>query len=182
MRSNFWKRSINMDYLKQFSIPFKGMLDGLHEYEFELGEEFFNHFKESPIGKAQIQARLLADKQANLMTVDLHIKGSMLTGCDRCLADIQLDLKADHQLVLKKSEGESDDPELYYIHPDASEWNIAELLYEYSCLSIPLVKEINCQKMNNPPCNQEILKRIQKEENILDENPVWDELKRLNLK
>lgn len=182
MRSNFWKRSLTMDFLKQFSIPFKGMLDGLHQYEFELDEAFFRYFKESPIEKAKIHTIILADKQGSLMTVELEIKGSMITDCDRCLSQINLPLDARFNLILKKAEGESDDPELYHIHPDASEWQIADLLYEYSCLSIPIIKEIDCSQMKNPPCNQEILKRIQNQETNLDVNPIWEDLKRLDLK
>ncbi|NOT36785.1 MAG: hypothetical protein HOP11_05360 [Saprospiraceae bacterium] len=171
-----------MDYLKQYSIPFKGMLDGLHEYEFKLGNDFFKRFNESPIQDAEIQAIIQADKQGSLMSVELQIQGSMRTGCDRCLSEIELELKANYQFVLKRSEGESDDPDLFFIQPDASEWLIADVLYEYSCLSIPIVKEIDCSSMKNPPCNQEVLQRIQKEENNPESNPLWDELRRLNLK
>ncbi|MCC6816233.1 MAG: hypothetical protein IT267_07475 [Saprospiraceae bacterium] len=171
-----------MDYLKQFSIPFKGILDGLHEYEFELDQTFFEHFEGSPIDKSKITILMKAEKQSSLMSIELFIKGWMLTFCDRCLTEIKIPLESSYQLIVKKAEGESTDPELYHIHPDTSQWMVAELLYEYSCLSVPIIKAMDCGSLQNPPCNMDILNRIQKEENNLEQNPILEELKRLNLK
>lgn len=179
MRSNFWKRSFIMDYLKQFSIPYRGMLDGVHEYNFELDDEFFRHFEASPIQKAKIEARLLADKQASLVTVNLTIEGVMQANCDRCLADIQLPLNGRYQLILKRAEGNPDDPDLFYIGSEESEWKVAEVLYEYACLSIPFSKTIDCSNLIPRPCNMEVLVKIQNEENDSEPNPIWDELRKL---
>jgi len=37
-----------MQALRQFSIPFKGLKDGIHEYKFEINESFYKAFEEAP--------------------------------------------------------------------------------------------------------------------------------------
>lgn len=169
-----------MDYLKQFSIPFKGMLDGSHEYSFSLDQDFFSRFEASPFQKGHIHADLFADKQGSLMNIDLEIRGSILTECDRCLAEIDLPIVGSYHFILKKANGISEDPDLYYIKPEDSEWNIATVLYEYTCLSIPFSKSIDCELKDPSPCNKDVLNRLQQEETNSEINPMWDELKKLN--
>ena len=171
-----------MDYLKQFSIPFKGMLDGVHQYGFDLEEDFFSRFPESPIGKCRLRADFQTDKQGSIMTVDLRISGTAVLPCDRCLADIDLPVRGDYRLILKQAVGTPDDPDLYFIGPDDHEWNIAEVLYEYSCLSVPMSRRIECESMDPAPCNREVLGKFEEDKENFEQNPLWDELKKLNLK
>ncbi|MEP7197015.1 MAG: hypothetical protein ABI851_10880 [Saprospiraceae bacterium] len=171
-----------MDYLKQFSLPFKGMTDGSHEYRFELDSRFFDHFSESPIQKSQIDVLIQAEKQGSYLTVDFIISGLMMTGCDRCLAEINLPINGRYHFIIKKALGESEDPDLIFVNPDTTEWLIADLLYEFSCLSIPISKEIECSRLENPPCDFDVLNRIQKETEKAEDNSIWEDLKRLNIK
>ncbi|HMW37783.1 MAG TPA: DUF177 domain-containing protein [Saprospiraceae bacterium] len=171
-----------MDYLKQFSIPFKGMLDGVHHYTFELDEDFFRRFPASPFGPCNIQTDLNTDKQGSLMTVNINVTGSAMVNCDRCLAEISLPVAGSYQIIVKQATGTSDDPDLFLISPEENEWNIAELIYEYCCLSLPMSRTINCGEMNPAPCNREVLSKITEDKVNLEGNALWDELKKLNLK
>jgi uncharacterized protein len=168
-----------MDFLKQFAIPIKGLLDGCHQYEFLLDDEFFKHFEASPIERAHLVVKLDLDKQVELLVMGLNIKGYIPTACDRCLADIDLPIDKSYKVVVKRAEGISDDPDLVHLAPDAHELPIGELLYDYACLSVPLIKRFDCSGLTEPPCNQEVLKYIQKEEKTKEINPIWDELKKL---
>ena len=168
-----------MDFLKQFAIPIKGLLDGYHQYEFLLDDEFFKHFEASPIERAHLVVKLNLDKQVELLVMGLNIKGYIPTACDRCLADIDLPIDKSYKVVVKRAEGISDDPVLVHLAPDAHELPIGELLYDYACLSVPLIKRFDCSGLAEPPCNQEVLKYIQKEEKTKEINPIWDELKKL---
>ena len=168
-----------MDFLKQFAIPVKGLLDGSHQYEFRLEDEFFKHFEASPIDRAQLVVKLNLDKQVDLLVMNLNIKWFIPTSCDRCLADIQLPIDKSYKLVVKRAEGLSDDPDLVHLAPDAHELAFGELLYDYACLSVPLIKRFDCSSLAEPPCNLEVLKYIQKEEKTKERNPIWDELKKL---
>ncbi len=171
-----------MDYLKQFSIPFKGMLDGIHNYSFEVNEVFFNRFPDSQINQAEIVAEFKTDKQGAIMTVELDINGRVKLPCDRCLSEIFIPISESYQLILKMASETAEDPDLYYLDPNETEWNVAELIYEYSCLSIPYSKLTDCQNMTPVPCNQDVLNKLWTDQEITEQNPIWDELKNLNLK
>lgn len=84
-----------------------------------------------------------------------------------------------NQFVLgysEKGEGDDIDPDLIVISEEAHEWNIAHLIYDYICLSIPFRKTIDCKKLSPSPCDQEILKKIQNY-GPSEDNSVWDVLK-----
>jgi len=168
-----------MSFLKQFVIPFKGLLDGHHEYEFHLDAQFFKEFEASPIHESDLTANVRLNKHLDLMTVQLKLEGWVRETCDRCLADINLPLTRTYDLVFKREEGESEDPDLILLSPDAHEFSLAGILYEYACLSVPLSKIYNCAKSVPKPCNEDVLKHISTEIDINDSNPIWDVLKNI---
>ena len=175
LQSEFWKRSF-MDPFRIYSIPIRGLYDGLHRYEFEIGEDFFRLFEASPIGEGSFHVAMDIDKNKDLSTVSFSINGWMREVCDRCLVDIRLPVVSSCSAILKKGEGDDIDPDLIYIPEEAHEWNIAHLIYDYICLSIPFRKTIDCKKLSPSPCDQEILKKIQNY-GPSEDNSVWDVLK-----
>ncbi len=165
-----------MDPFQIYSIPIRGLNTGLHHYDFEIGEDFFRLFEASPIREGGFHVAMDLDKQQDLSTVLFSIKGWMRDSCDRCLADIRLPITSSYSAILKKGEGDDIDPDLIVISEEAHEWNIAHLIYDYICLSIPFRKTIDCKKLSPSPCDQEILKKIQNY-GPSEDNSVWDVLK-----
>ena len=168
-----------MSFLKQFVIPYRGLLDGHHHYEFLLDDEFFSHFEDSLIRQARFKAMVTLDKQGDLMTLHLQIEGEIDSTCDRCLAPIALPVNKSFDLIVKRAAGESDDPDLIYISPESHEFSLAGLLYEYACLAVPLTRSFDCSGLDPRPCNLDVLKYIQSGEGSDDPHPAWDVLKNI---
>ncbi|MBK9270749.1 MAG: DUF177 domain-containing protein [Saprospiraceae bacterium] len=168
-----------MPFLKQFVIPLKGLLDGQHQYQFRLDKEFFIHFESSPIQESDIVVSIDLDKHLDLMTVRMTITGWVKETCDRCLAEIKLPVSRIYDLVIKKSEGESEDPDLILLNPEAHEFSFASLLYEYACLAVPLSKVFACEEVDPKPCNEDVLKYIKAESDSQKDDSVWDVLKNI---
>jgi uncharacterized protein len=169
-----------MDSLREFSIPLRSLSNGLHAFRWKLDERFFRNFEGSPLDNGNFEIEAVLDKEDDLSTVQLKIKGSYHSNCDRCLAEIDIPVNKEHQFYIKTGVGVSDDPDLVLISPDATELRMADVLYDYVCLSLPLTQVTDCEKMKVRPCNMEVLKRIQNEEGLHSDTSVWESLKNLN--
>lgn len=161
-----------------YNIPVRGLQSGLHHFEFDLDKSFFKHFEESLIEEGHFKVKLDLDKHQDHNVLVFSILGKIKTNCDRCLAEIELPVKAKQTIILKTGDGPEDDPELVYMHEDAHEFNVAKLIYEYVCLSVPIIKAYDCEKEKNPPCDQNVLAYFKKEEKNSDSG-VWDVLKNI---
>lgn len=144
-----------------FSLPYTGMKDGLHKYTFVAGDEFLSHFPDSPIQKGDFTIRVSVDKRPGLSDLNFDISGRMATACDRCTADIQLPVYGSYQLVVKTGQENADDVEVIYIREDQPTLDLTQVIYEFICLSIPMVRVYACEDENPKVCNQEVLSKLQ---------------------
>ena len=102
----FFKTKI-LSYLKQFILPVKGMSLGISSFEYEIGKTFFEQFENSEIEQAKIHLNLDVNKQSRMLVLDFKINGTILTQCDRCLDNFNLEIN-DRQTMYVKFGNESD--------------------------------------------------------------------------
>lgn len=169
-----------MDPFKVYSIPLKSLRNGLHKYQWELGNSFFKYFEHSPIKKGHFNLEMSLDKQDDLSVIQLDINGDYQTICDRCLANIRMPVQRHHQIYVKTVNEQLQDPDLICIAHDALELKLAEVFYEYICLSLPLSQTMFCEGLENPPCDFEVLKRLKSADDHETDNSIWDELKKFD--
>jgi uncharacterized protein len=149
------------DVLRPFTIPIKGLKNGLHEFDFEIDKAFFEAFEDSPIQDGAFEVHLDFDKRDNLFELTFDFDGSYPTECDRCLADIRLHIGDTQHLKVKLThEPLEEDAEVVYLSLDADELNVAKYIYEFICLAMPMVKTYDCENDETPPCDFEMLKRL----------------------
>lgn len=180
-----------MNGLIPFSLPIKGLRNGVHEFQYEVGAEFFAEFPESPVQDGKLSLKVILDKQPTLFVLDFNFSGTVRTDCDRCLAEIDLPIADRQQLIVKLSEeNEVEDAEVIYIHPESSELNVGTFAYEFIILAIPMTRSYDCAADNYRQCNQDMLQLLSK--NLIEdtgaqdnpekaENPIWSALKDLNI-
>lgn len=178
-----------MGNLKEFSLPIKGLKNGVHEFNFNIASDFFKKFENTPIEKGDFDVHLTFDKRDSFFELVFDIEGTIGTECDRCTADISLPVSDSQYLTVKYSiEEREEDAEVVYISPEASEFNVAKYIYEFICLAIPFHKAYDCENDDPRPCDFDVLNRInsdttpsvQDEKNTQSEkkNP-FDDLKNL---
>lgn len=178
-----------MDALVPFSIPVSGLRDGEHNYHFDIDRDFFAAFEASPIEEGAVTVDLVFDKRPSHYVLEFSIQGTVRTDCDRCLAAIDLPISSEERLLVKFSENrESEEADVIYISPDAEQFQVAQYVYEYVLLAVPIIKVYDCQLTQPLPCNEELLNRLaaestgeaatgaEKEDQI--SNPIWEELKK----
>jgi uncharacterized metal-binding protein YceD (DUF177 family) len=172
-----------MDPLIEFTIPIRGLGDGIHQFEYQIEDSFFSHFEASPVPGGKIHMAVSLEKKPNLYTLYFDFSGTVRTSCDRCLAAIDLPIEGRERMLVKVSnETESPDPEVVFLSPEADRLELAPLVYEFIILAIPLIKVFDCESTELPPCNQEMLDRLEQpeQEEAPEENPIWEELRKFN--
>jgi len=170
-----------MKAFRQFSIPIKGLSIGLTDFNFEIDNQFFESFEDSPIKEGKFDVKTILDKRADMLIFTFDFKGSFKTECDRCLANIDLPISNQEDLIVKYSEEAEEDAEVVYIVRESSEFNVAKYIYEYICLSMPVTNIYDCEEEEETVCDLKMLDYLdQKEEEAEKEdsaNPFRDALK-----
>lgn len=175
-----------MKGLREFQIPFVGLKIGVHEFLYELDKKFFEHFQDSPISDCAVKVKLEFDKKETLFVLNFFIDGNVSVECDRCLAPYQKEIFGDFTCYVKFAENPEEipeDDEIIFIKRDESIINIAQLVYEYVVLCLPIQK-IPCKEPGKDErCNQEVLKYLnpnEENQNVPTIDPRWEALKKLN--
>ena len=167
-----------MDTFSMYSLPLQGLNYGVRQFTYQLDEEFFGLFEDSPIANCDIQAMLTFDKRPSMLVLTFEFLGKAETDCDRCLASIFVPVKGTHQLHVKFTEDEieNNDEDVIFLSPKTSEFNVAPYLYEFSILSLPFLNQIDCQNEEEPPCNFETLDVLEKQREEGQQKSPWDAL------
>ena len=177
-----------MKGLREFEIPYVGLRVGVHNFDYEIDSKFFEHFEESPIKDCKLHVKLEFEKKETFFVLNFFIYGLVKTECDRCLEPFNKSIFGDFTLYIKFSEDPlqlSDEDEVLFISRDETIIDVAQLVYEYINLCLP-IRKLGCEKPGEEPqCNKEVLKFILDSENERrdkkegDVDPRWAALKNL---
>jgi uncharacterized metal-binding protein YceD (DUF177 family) len=172
-----------MNVLDHFSVPYKGLGNGIHHLNFNVDSAFFKEFEESHIDNGNFDVDVELDKRQDHSILLFSIKGKTKTSCDRCLSKIQLPIVGSFELHIKAGENEGSNDEIMFIHPDTSIINLAQVVYEFILLSIPIIKIYDCEDDTDPPCDFDVLDKLDEREEESDDKQgnVWDTLNDLDL-
>lgn len=175
-----------MNSRRTFDIAFVGLKAGIHEFEYEINDRFFVEYQEQDFRNCTAHVKLSLDKKNGFMLLKFEVGGKLEVTCDRCGNDLPLDLWDEFSIVVKIVEDpeqmneQEEDPDVYYISKGASHLRVADWIYEFINLSIPMQRMCTEDKIGGPHCNKEVLAMLKK----LDardqpvENPVWKGLEK----
>ena len=177
-----------MKDLKEFTIPFKGLKIGKHQFEFELNNKFFEHFEYDEFNKSLIKLNVQLEKMSTLMEFTLDFRGHVNVACDVTNEPYDQDVFGTYQFVVKFGEEENNENEDLLILPHGSyEVNIQQFIYESVVLSLPL-RRVH-PGVADGSLKSDILEKLEElspetskeQETEEDENtdPRWDSLKKL---
>ncbi len=170
-----------MDALPRFLIPVKGLGNEIHEFDFQVDNEFFSNFEESPIKKGQFSVKMTFDKRPDMIVLGFDFEGSIQTECDRCLEEMKFPIEGQHNLLVKyATEDQPEEADIVYIGLETQQINVAKYIYEYICLDIPMIKTHD-SAIDVQECDPEMLKYLDQnsEPEEKSENTIWDALKDL---
>jgi uncharacterized metal-binding protein YceD (DUF177 family) len=178
-----------MSHRREFEIAFVGLKPGIHEYNYEIRDKFFEVFRQQDFKNCIASVKLLLDKKSNFMLLKFEVGGKLEVICDRCNNNLPIELWEEFNLTVKMVEEpelmnkQEDDPDVYYISRGESHLDVANWIYEFINLSIPMHKTCSFEKMDGPYCNKgamDVLKKMEPELNKKDKktNPIWKGLEK----
>lgn len=176
-----------MNRRREFEIAFVGLKPGVHEFQYDIDDSFFEEFQQQDFKNCRAHVKVLLDKKGSFMQLRFEIGGTLEVICDRCSNNLPLDLWDEFVVTVKLAENpeqmneEEDDPDMYYIANSESHLDVANWIYEFINLSIPMQKVCEFEKMDGPYCNpdvKEMLQKLEPEEKKPEENPIWKGLEK----
>ncbi len=178
---HFFKITV-MKELREYQIPFIGLKNEVHHFNYEIDERFFANFEESLVKRAKVFIDISFDKKDRLFILNFDVSGSIETDCDRCGETFNLPIHGNYSLYVKIGEMPTDnsiDEDVIWIAEGASVLDVAESIYDFIHLSIPMKKTHLNKTDGTLGCNQEILKKLGLHDDQQEADPRWDILKSL---
>ncbi len=170
---------------KEFAIPFSGLKQGKHEFEYKIKNEFFESFEYDDINGADISLSVTLNKMSTMLELEMYAKGTVNVNCDITNEPFDQKITSSLELVVKFGDEYNDENDEILIVPHGEhQINIAQYVYEMLVLAIP-------QKRVHPGVEDgtleseviDKLKELQpkevKENKGNNTDPRWDALKKL---
>ncbi|MBL7726715.1 MAG: DUF177 domain-containing protein [Dinghuibacter sp.] len=172
---------------REFEIAFVGLKPGVHEYDYEINDKFFEAYQQQDFSNCRAKVKVLLDKHPSFMVLKFEVGGSIEVVCDRCGNNLPLQLWDEFNIVVKLTDqpdsmnNDEEDPDVYYIARTESHLHLQDWIYEFINLSIPMQKMCSESEMGGPHCNLkalEMLKNMNIENNPSDTG-IWKGLDKL---
>ncbi|HKL35702.1 MAG TPA: DUF177 domain-containing protein [Salegentibacter sp.] len=175
-----------MRNLAAYTIPFVGLKLGKHQFEYEIDNEFFEHFEYDDLNSSNVKIDLLLEKKTTMMELTFKASGSVNVNCDITNEPYDQPIEGSLFLVIKFGDEFNDENEDLLILPHGEfEVNVQQYIYELIVLSIPL-KRVH-PGVEDGTLDSEVLDKLEElsisnNENKSDEDeidPRWNKLKNL---
>jgi uncharacterized metal-binding protein YceD (DUF177 family) len=167
---------------RMYEIAFVGLRAGVHEFSYELDNQFFKDKGAQDTENIEANVKLLLDKNTGFMLLKFIVGGKAEVSCDRCGNPLTADLWDEFNMVVKLTEdpeemnNTEEDADVFYISRTESHINVEDWLYEFVMLSIPLQKMCGNDAEGHSLCNEEVLKKLEEMKAATDEhnaNNIW---------
>lgn len=175
-----------MNYLSQYTIPFSGLSEGKHQFDFSVDDKFFSEFETSEVEKGNLSVAVELEKRSTYLKLTFTISGNVTLTCDRCLEEFDYPLESTRELLVKFSEKElEDEAELIYLHPNDFQVDIAQYIYEFVILSLPIRRVHPVGEAGESLCNPLMIKKLEElrhkpGQSGEPEDPRWNALKNIS--
>lgn len=178
-----------MKDLKKFDISFIGLKDGVHQFDYNIGKEFFDFFNYEEFYNSNVNVSLSFLKKPTLFELNFTFSGSLEVACDITNELYQQPIEDTMFLIVKfGDEFNNENDELLIIPHSDYKLNIAQYIYEAIVLAVP-IKKVH-PGVEDGTLKSEILDKLNEfkikdnntEENHLDVDsnnidPRWNKLK-----
>ncbi len=127
-----------MDVTKAYSIAYKGLKNGRHEFAFEVDGSLFEAFENPEIHDGACKVTVALTRSETMLRAEVAIEGYVVVACDRCLEDCRVPVAFAGELLVKFSDEIRDyDGEVLWLSPAETEVDLSQYIYESIVLSLP---------------------------------------------
>lgn len=143
-----------------YEINLVALHEGVTEFDFKIGDEFFNPEDSGRVLGADVDVHLKVSKRPESYRLEFAFDGELRAACDRCLDAVPLEVSEDYAAVVRHGEdydtaetGEGD--ELMIIPESATSLDVAPIIRDTLLLIIPM----RCVHPEGE-CNEEMTSRL----------------------
>lgn len=174
-----------MKPMKEYIIPFIGLKVGNHDFEYKIGQTFFDYFEYEDFNEVKVNVDVSLNKKSTLLELHFEISGYVNINCDVTNEPYNQNIENSFDLVVKFGQEYNDENIDILILPHGEyEINIQQYIYELVVLAVP-AKRIH-PGVEDGTLSSEILDKLEelspketKEEANKDIDPRWNTLKKL---
>ncbi len=174
--------------LSKYDINIQGLEEKVHTLEFEGDDKFFGAFEQSFIKKGNFKAIVKLNKNSALIQLDFAITATIELTCDRSLELFDEEVEVEEKYIYKFGDRHEEiTDEIEMIPYGAATINIAQHIYDFICVSLPM-KKLH-PKFREDDIDEEglLVYTSEKEEETSDEpkeqeiDPRWAALNKLRM-
>ena len=122
----------------EFRLQLKNIPEGVQEFEYHLGKQFFVNMESADIHDADLTVRLTVTHKHDIYNLAFHVTGTVTLICDRCLDDLIHPIDATYDIAVKYGDDYSETDELLII-PESENWlNVSYMIFDTASLAIPV--------------------------------------------
>lgn len=157
-----------MGHRREFEIAFVGLKPGVHEYNYEVEDKFFADFQQPEFTNCHAHVKMFLEKNTSFLMLRFEVGGKVDVICDRCGNILTMDLWDEFNMIVKLVENpdemneNEEDPDIFYISRTESHLHVANWIYEFVSLTVPMQKMCTVEEMGGPQCNKEVLEMLKK--------------------
>ena len=179
---SFNLKCLELKKLKDFFIAYKGLSIGVHKYDFDINDKFFEEIEYSEFSKGSLIVGLSLEKQERMIILHFSIKGNVVVQCDRCLEEMDYPVDVEETLYVKFGDNKDEETDEILILPETEyQLDISRLINEYITLAMP-IRHVHGDDENGVSlCNVEALKMLEKLSERHTTDPRWEKLKNIKL-
>ena len=148
-----------------YTISFKGLSLGSHVFDWVLDGSFFALYEMSEIGNASIDVQLTLVKHSRFFELNFVLDGWAEVSCDRCLDPLKLEIRSEPRMFVRfdehASEDDSDDDDVIVLPYGEDQLDVAQYLYEYAHLSLPIRRVHPDDVGGQSACNAEMISKLE---------------------
>lgn len=177
-----------MRKLAAFTIPFVGLKQGKHTFDYHINNDFFEHFEFDEFNSANVNVDLVLEKKPTLMELTFRASGDVNVYCDLTSEPFDQKIEGELILVVKFGDEFNDDNEELLILPHGEfQLEVAQYIYELVVVSVPLkrvhpgvldgsLKSEVLEKLEELRLKEADVDEMEEKEDI---DPRWNKLKNL---
>ncbi|TGD80685.1 YceD family protein [Hymenobacter wooponensis] len=172
----------------QYDLNIAKLADKTHHFAFELDRAFFEQFDQELIPDGKVHADVTLTKTDRLLTLDFDLHGTVRQICDRSLDEYDQEVDAQEQLLVRYGDQNLElDDNVLQITPDTQTLPIAQHLFDYIGLALPM-KKLHPRFQNEPDENPDAEAKLifttrqegDDDDDSDDTDPRWNALRNLN--
>jgi len=178
--------AVEMKVSNEYLIPFIGLKQGKHQFDYQIDKTFFDHFEYDEFESCNVKVDVVLEKKSTMLELHFKHKGTVHVPCDLTGEPFDLPIKGKINVVVQFGDAFNNENEELLILPHGEhQVDVSQYIYEMIVLSIPL-KRIH-PGVKDGTLKSEAIEKLQaltvkakKEETKSEEtDPRWDQLKKL---